>query len=161
MPAANKAEIVLWGAEQVGKTCRRRWEMMGRYGTNALMPSGGHHGDHGGRTLLGQQGHRCPGRVLSCTLACQISSECVAILGVVSIWKAKSKQVPWFISTHSKVFQLLFWSILNFRDTCASNMVTLFFKKQCLDVPRWEPLAPARHGRDCLRPLQQAGVMLV
>ena len=32
MPAANKAEIVLWGAEQVGKTCRRRWEMMGRYG---------------------------------------------------------------------------------------------------------------------------------
>ena len=41
----------------------------------------------------------------------------VAILGVVSIWKPKSK-----------VFQFLFWSILNFRDTCASNMVTLFFK---------------------------------
>ena len=128
--------------------------------------SGGHHGDHGGMTLLGQQVHRCLVRVLSCTLACQISSEChsvtVAILGVVSIWKPKSKQVPWFISMFPfKGISIVILEYSQFsRHLCEQHGDT-FFSKQCLDVPRWEPLAPARHGRDCLRLLQQAGGMLV
>ena len=119
MPAANKAEIVLWGAEQVGKTCRRRWEMMGRYGTNAIC-------DLEAITVIMVEGLFLVNKVIAVLgefsavpwRARSAPSVTVAILGVVSIWKPKSK-----------VFQFLFWSILNFRDTCASNMVTLFFLK--------------------------------
>lgn len=143
----------------------RWWEMMGRMLWCDLR-SGGHHSDHGRRTLLGQQGHCCLGRVLSCTLACQISSECHCC----DSWSCLNLEtqiqasplvylyVP--IQRISKVFQLLFWRFLEYsqfsRHLCEQHGDT--FLKQCLDVPRWEPLAPARHGRDCLRPLQQAGV---
>lgn len=55
-------------------------------------------------------------------------------------------QVPWFFSMFP--FKGISIAVLEYSQFSRH--------KSASSTPRWEPLAPARHGRDCLRLLQQA-----